>query len=304
MQILSTISNKPHRYKFSEIDNWVPFDPYEISISADGQDWTSIYDDADLKNILCSDYSIPHSINTVTAQKFGVRNGQIVTSMSFTERTISLNFIGKASKSFERKLMLNSLEKFFAQVGQYWICFGDQPYKKYHVTYSSMTPGDEAFPMFQCTVTLEDYDGIAQSVVSSSDIRQFSTNGWAAGMGFPFNKDTPYQFSGESSFSVFNPSDISIDPMFQRHPLVIKVYGTGYFQLNNISNGSEITCYKQLSAQDTFQISKTSPTINGFHAGSNTDNGYIKLSKGWNDFNLLNIKNSKVSFEFPFYYLT
>lgn len=264
-----------------------------------------MYDVPDLVDILCSDYSIPHTTTTVGTQKFGVVDGQIISSMSFTERSISITFIGKAKNEWLQKMINNALEKYFSNTnGKFWICFGNTPYKKYHVVYQSMTENYNTFPFFQSTINLIDYDGVAESVVSSLDARKFAVNGWALGMNMPFDEDTSYIFENEKSFSVFNPSDIVIDPLYKRHNLQVQVQGTGAFTLTNLTNGTSVTCNALLSSSDTFLMVKTSPFINGIRSGVKTDNGYISLDKGWNDFKISSINNPIVTFSFPFYYLT
>ena len=140
--------------------------------------------------------------------------------------------------------------------------------------------------------------GMAQSLVRSDKLPDdLSSLGF--GMNLPAK---PLSYVGTSNqFSIYNPSDVAIDPYVNHHDLVITVKGSGAFTLTNQTNGTSITLNKAMANGDTFVLNGVIPTLNG-STDVDTDFGHIELERGDNDIHLSGLSNANVTFSFPFLY--
>ncbi|MFQ9706067.1 MAG: phage tail domain-containing protein [Limosilactobacillus pontis] len=112
-----------------------------------------------------------------------------------------------------------------------------------------------------------------------------------------------YHFT-TSSFRLFNPSDIAIDPYGQKHDLQVVCHFSGdSLKITNASNGSEWAYNKPANNSDTVILNGISTTLNGQPASANTDYGNLILDTGWNDFTVTGANSIDITFSFPFIYL-
>lgn len=112
-----------------------------------------------------------------------------------------------------------------------------------------------------------------------------------------------YHFT-TTSFKLFNPSDIAIDPYGQKHDLQVICHFSGSsMKLVNETNGSEWEYQKPAGAGDTIILNGISTTLNGQPASANTDYGNLILNTGWNKFAVTGAGSVDITFSFPFIYL-
>lgn len=123
------------------------------------------------------------------------------------------------------------------------------------------------------------------------------------GMNFELT-DTPVYKHTANKFKIYNPSDIAIDPYYQRHDLVllIKFAGNSY-QITNQTNGTSYKFNKAISGSDQLILNGLATTLNGTPTSQNSDFGYIKLEKGWNDIMVSGATSHTTTFSFPFIYI-
>lgn len=123
------------------------------------------------------------------------------------------------------------------------------------------------------------------------------------GMNFKLNETPVYQQTA-NYFKIYNPSDIAIDPYYQRHDLIllIKFSGSSY-QITNQTNGTSYKYNKAIISSDELILNGVATTFNGTPASQNSDFGYIKLEKGWNDITVSGATSHETTFSFPFIYI-
>lgn len=123
------------------------------------------------------------------------------------------------------------------------------------------------------------------------------------GMNFKLT-DTPVYKQTATKFKIYNPSDIAIDPYYQRHDLIllIKFSGSSY-QVTNQTNGTSYKYNKAIISSDELILNGVATTLNGTPASQNSDFGYIKLEKGWNDITVSGATSHETTFSFPFIYI-
>ena len=123
------------------------------------------------------------------------------------------------------------------------------------------------------------------------------------GMNFHIDEQPVYTQTA-NSFRILNPSDIAIDPYYQRHDLMllVKFVGSSY-QIENTTNCTSYQYKNASNGNDNIVLSGLSTMVNGQPASQNTDFGFIKLEKGWNDIVVSGATSHTTTFSFPFIYI-
>lgn len=123
------------------------------------------------------------------------------------------------------------------------------------------------------------------------------------GMNFKLT-DTPVYKQTATKFKIYNPSDIAIDPYYQRHDLMLLIEFVGRsYQITNTTNGTSYQYKHASNGNDNIVLSGLSTMLNGKPASQNTDFGFIKLEKGWNDILVRGATSHTTTFSFPFIYI-
>ncbi|EJN56377.1 phage tail domain-containing protein [Loigolactobacillus coryniformis] len=305
IQVLSTVTDKPHPYRFNEVDNWVPFEPYEISKSIDGNKWTSVYDVPDLKDIYCYKADIDKANPVDTLRTFAGTDGQTVDSTRYETRTITLHFVARTINIMDTDIVSDELQRYFASRTPYWIVIAGKygrAYERWLVKAGQLKviEADEHWALVD--VPLTNLSGYAQSVVNSVE---FMTNPSVYG-GFEMgllDKSVLYTQT-TASFQIFNPSDVPVDPLQQHHDITITITGTGAPTLTNTTNKTSFAFKKALKSSDTLKLAKVNPYLNNVQDGLDSDHGWIQLEPGWNSFTLTGLSNLKIVFDFAWYFLS
>ncbi|WP_180676426.1 phage tail domain-containing protein [Leuconostoc citreum] len=108
----------------------------------------------------------------------------------------------------------------------------------------------------------------------------------------------------ENSFKIFNPSDITIDPYYQRHDLMLIINFDGdSYKIENITNNTSYQYNERAKKSDNIVLNGISTILNGNPASQKTDFGYIKLEKGWNDIKVSGATSHTTTFSFPFIFI-
>lgn len=302
VQVFSQIAqwNKPHAYRFNETDNMLAFNPIEMSISTDGQEWQSYYDNRDLAGVYLYGWELPNTNPVDTFQKSNSVDGQLLMESSFDSRDITTQWVIYSADEDDQKLAYQALQRWFMRRGPIWVCFANQPGYKFEVRPKPFTPTYNSDRGMTVTIVLNNFTGMRESVVDSTELKEFNLNAWQYGMGLPNGDDVDYTFSTES-FKVYNPSDVSIEPLLQRHQLTIKIIGAGAPMITNNTTGDSFSYSADISGH-TFELRGVDPYLDDQNDGVNSDHGVITLAKGWNDITIAGCTVSEVDFAFPFLY--
>lgn len=142
--------------------------------------------------------------------------------------------------------------------------------------------------------------GLRRSIFYSDDedAKQYFSG---FGMNFPYDKEVPYEFS-TNHFYVYNASDISIDPLRQRHEFLVALHADGSPTIENKTTRTKISYNGKLKSSDQLTIDGVQVLKNGEYVGRDTDYGFLVLAQGWNEFSITNATIRSVRFHFPFYY--
>lgn len=297
MQVFSERTDKPHAYLFGEYTNPLSFDPIELTLSENGQDWQSIFDDSNLSNVYLIDFDWLPPVIADTYRTAGTRDGQQLANSRLDQRDIVLKFIAYCHGDADEKLTFQSLSNFLIRRNNYWVAFDNGGGRMYHVREKTITAEYYGDKMMMITVTLNNFTGVAQSIMPSTHINEMPN------IGLELPTDTVNYVFSTSEFDVNNIGELPVDPLVQSDYLDIALTGIGSPTIANTTTGDAITCTKPLKTGDTFKLIGVNPQINGQAAGINTDNGIIRLASGNNHFKITGCQDLNCTVSFYFKYL-
>lgn len=230
------------------------------------------------------------------------RDGSQFTGTTFGKLIFTANFLLRSHDYYDQKLLRHEIYQLF----------GDRELVRFRtdidlekVMYGRPTSFDIKFiadgsddSLF--SIQFEIPSGYKYSRVRSDVIDVDHTS---FGMNFKLT-DTPVYNQTATKFKIYNPSDIAIDPYYQRHDLIllIKFSGSSY-QITNQTNGTSYKYNKAIISSDELILNGVATTLNGTPDSQNSDFGYIKLEKGWNDITVSGATSHETTFSFPFIYI-
>lgn len=306
IKVFSDRPDKPQAYGFhapgdiGDGKSNLPYDPIEFAISSDGQNWHSAYDEPNLAGIYCFQAPDVQPANpNDSLQKVGITDGQRLLATSYDTRDLKMSVCYYDAKDNNDALLgYDALQRFLVTRAPFWICFSSWPQRMYYVRAKLALPSYTG-SNWSSDVTLTDLVGLSRSVGS--------TGNWSehiAGFGNQeFSKETSYSFSS-NNFSVWNFSDVRIDPERRGHPLKITIKGSsvGNLKITNTTTGEAFT-YKKPISNSTLVIDGVNPTLDGKGCLMDSDYGIITLQIGQNNFTLENFSGT-VTFDFPMWWLS
>lgn len=308
IQVFSKRQDKPVQYGFVDLGgvplpNEVDYPTVEFSISPDGVNWTSAYDVKNMENVHCySSPNVPVAKKTNHTKKIGFQDGERIVSTSFDSRELKFKLVYKGVSQTDAMLAFEAAQRFLVSREAYWITFADWLGRMY---YGTAVMGDPEFSVndWTCEVTFTDLMGLSRSIGTSLSPVE---DEWGVNNNVPNNGDYPPYTFKENKFSVYNLSDIYIDPERRGHQLRITLKGlsNGNFQIRNLTTGDFIQRPKAFNG--TWILDGVNPTFNNDGDQLNitgTHGGVITLKNGKNDFQVDNF-SGEISFDFPFWRLS
>ncbi|MFU0242991.1 MULTISPECIES: phage tail domain-containing protein [Bacillati] len=156
------------------------------------------------------------------------------------------------------------------------------------------------------TIPFDNPSGYKYSLYPSNQFYKYSVAAWQYGMNLPIPTDNlKYHFTNLTNLYVYNASDITIDPYYQKHDLkiIMKRYGNQHFGLVNNTTGTSWNYHGSLELNDTLILDGINTYKNGITDNLNTDYGYLTLAPGWNNISVTGVQDLDILFSFPFIYL-
>ncbi|MEE6647672.1 phage tail family protein [Limosilactobacillus pontis] len=306
IQVFSTRKDKPHAYDFGDLTS-PAFTPIEYSISKDGINWTSSFDDPNLTGAYCYQAPDVQPANpTDNLQKIGLMDGSRLVSTSYSTRELKMGIYFEGLDESDAELAYDALQRFLISRDPYWICFSTWPQRMYYVKAKLAAPAFSGDRHWTCEVTFTDLIGLSRSVGTTQD----------PVLGFGNNlKDKPQYTFTSNTFSIINHSDVMIDPERRGHPFKLTLQGqsSGNMKITNKTTGDVFTRKgvqgddgKTLKGSDfngTYVIDGVRPTLNGDPDDLYTDRGVITLQIGRNDFQIDNFSGT-ITFDYPDWWLS
>ena len=230
------------------------------------------------------------------------QDGSQFTGTTFGKLIFTANFLLHSHNFYDQKLLRHEIYQLF----------GDRELVRFRtdidlekVMYGRPTSFDIKFvndgsddSLF--SIQFEIPSGYKYSRVRSDAISMDHTS---FGMNFKLT-DTPVYKQTATKFKIYNPSDIAIDPYYQRHDLMLLIKFSGsFYQITNQTNGTSYKYNQAIGSSDELILNGVATTLNGTPVSQNSDFGYIKLEKGWNDIMVSGAASHETTFSFPFIYI-
>lgn len=230
------------------------------------------------------------------------KDGSRFTGATFGKLIFTANFLLRSTDYYDQKLLRHEIYQLF---GDRELCRFRTDIDFEKVMYGRPTSFDIKFIAdgnddSTFSIQFEIPSGYKYSIVRSDAIDMDHTS---FGMNFKLT-DTPVYEQTAMKFKIYNPSDVAIDPYFQRHDLILRIKFSGNsYQITNNTNGTSYKYNKAIGGSDTLSLSGLVTLLNGNSASLNSDFGYLKLEKGWNDITVSGATSHTTTFSFPFIYI-
>lgn len=297
IQVFSQSKIKPHRYGYGDMIS-PTFEPIEFAISSDGKNWTSNYDVVNLTGVYC--YRAPDvqpANPSDTMKKIGLQDGSSLISTTYNSRELKFELIYDGVDETDAMLAWEAAQRFLVSRDAYWITFSNWLNRMYYGKAKLAAPTYSNEKCWTCEVTFTDFIGLSRSIGTTLD---YPDQVWGVNSNLPENIDLQYKFT-TNDFSVYNLSDVVIDPEWRGHPFKLTLQGksNGNLKITNKAGGS---IYKKSAFNGTFVLDGVNPECNGQGCLLDTDCGLITLVMGKNDFHIDNFSGT-ITFEFPMWWL-
>lgn len=247
--------------------------------------------------------SNPNPLNTY--QENTALDGQLPIMTTYGKSIVTVRFWLEFGSYADYKLAKHDIHRIFSQRGILRLRTDVQPAMVQYVkpVPFEIAPTEAGSHNSEFSIAFENPSGYKYSLATSDQLPTGSnTELKEMGMNLP-PEETTYTFKA-STFKVYNPSDIEIDPYFKRHELKLTShFSGGSMKVVNNTNGSEWSYNASASKSDTIILDGINTTRNGKPDSANTDNGNISLSTGWNSFSVSGTTDFELTFSFPFIYL-
>lgn len=307
VQVFSTMKDKPSAYPFllpSETGigakKYYDYQPIEFSISTDeGKTWHSCFDDPDLEGVYCfSAPDVQPAVQTDSLKKVGLQDGKRLMSTSYDTRQLTMQIVSMDNIDEGSSLLgYDAMQQFLVSRDPYWICFASWPQRMYYVKAELSAPTYTG-NSWTATVTFTDLIGLSRSVGTTQDT--------VYGFGNNLKQKPQYTFN-TNHFTVYNGSNVLIDPERRGHPFKMTLNGSsnGNLKITNKTTGDFVHGTSDLKFNGSFVIDGVNPKLNGEGCllDLTKDDNVITLQIGDNDFEVENFTGT-VSFDFAEWWLS
>lgn len=230
------------------------------------------------------------------------KDGSRFTGATFSKLIFTANFLLRSTDYYDQKLLRHEIYQLF----------GDRELVRFRtdidlekVMYGRPTSFDIKFvndgsddSLF--SIQFEIPSGYKYSIARSDEMTLETTS---FGMNHMLNERPFYRWT-TNEFKIYNPSDVAIDPYYQQHDfnIIISFSGESISIVNN-TNGTNYQYNKSIGSDQELILHGLVTMIDGKSDSLNSNFGYIKLEKGWNDITVSGATSHKTTFSFPFVYI-
>lgn len=226
-------------------------------------------------------------------------DGQIpIGEATYGLRTLSVNFFFEGTDLHAFELDCKTIHTFFFERFSYYIRSTALPGFRYLVFPKPYDPTRLNIDDMTFTIDFDMPTGLREAYKTTLEVPD---GVWPQGMNIPDNQTLIYTFSSDA-FSVFNASDIDINPL-KHHLLDITLTGVGTPVISNLDTGDVFKLNQPMYSGDTLVLNGYDPYLDNARCGRLTNHGVIRLQKGWNRFTITGCTDPVISFNTRFLYL-
>lgn len=248
-----------------------------------------------------------HEVNGITelSERKGM-DGGIPTKSTFGPFELKLHFRYNGIDSIDLDLFCFELEQKIQRRDPYYVRHSKMPGLKYAVLGTpKVSPSNFAIRYSDIEIAFTVYKGYCESYLSTDEMSLSNQTDWQFGNNMiAFNESDNYHHRTKK-FRIYNGSIDTIDPTLD-HTLNITIHtnAPNGFKLRNRKTGDVFEYYGALLYTDTFMLKGVYPVVNGKRVGADTNNSWITLDEGFNDFIVTGegITDFDITFSFSFIY--
>lgn len=248
-----------------------------------------------------------HEVNGISdlRERKGV-DGGIPANATFGPFELKLNFRYTGIDSIDLELFCFELEQTIQRRKPYYIRHSKMPGLKYAVLPTpKVTPNPFAIRFSDIEIVFTVYKGYSESLLTTDEMNLGNHTEWQFGNNMIAFDESDNYHHRTKTFRIYNGSVDAIDPTLD-HILNITIHtnAPNGFKLRNRKTGDVFEYYGSLLYTDTFMLKGVYPVVNGKRVGADTNNSWITLDKGFNDFIVTGdgITDFDITFSFPFIY--
>ncbi|ADG39891.1 hypothetical protein LKI_01740 [Leuconostoc kimchii IMSNU 11154] len=230
------------------------------------------------------------------------RDGNRFTTTTFGKLVFTADFLMIAKSYYDQKLLRHEMYQIFGDrdlvrfrtdIDFQKVMYGRPA--SFDIKHISDGNSDSVF-----SIQFEIPSGYKYSLTRSD---QISSDDISFGMNFKLPERPTYTHS-ENKFRIYNPSDIAIDPYYQRHDLLLRINFEGdFYRIENKTNATAYQFNRALTMNENVMLNGLKTSLNGLPDSKDSDFGYLKLEKGWNDIVVTGATSHRTIFSFPFVYI-
>lgn len=232
-------------------------------------------------------------------------DGILMSPSSFGPYKISLRFFYRGIDYKDYILIKQKLRGTLFRRTPYYIVISRMPGIKYPVYCEENAITDIGQQYGEFEITFNVYKGYSESLLTTDEMSLGNHTEWQFGNNMIAFDESDNYHHRTKTFRIYNGSDDIIDPTLH-HILNITIHtnAPNGFKLRNRKTGDVFEYYGSLLYTDTFMLKGVYPVVNGKRVGADTNNSWITLEKGFNDFIVTGdgITDFDITFSFPFIY--
>lgn len=235
-------------------------------------------------------------------QDDATRDGSRFTGTTFGKLVFTANFLLHSRDYYDQKLLRHEVYQLF---GDRELCRFRTDVDLQKIMYGRPTTFEikfiaDGYDDSLFSIQFEIPSGYKYSLTRSD---QISSDDISFGMNFKLSERPTYTHS-ENKFRIYNPSDIAIDPYYQRHDLLLRINFEGdFYKIENKTNATSYQFNRALTMNENVMLNGLKTSLNGLPDSKDSDFGYLKLEKGWNDIVVTGATSHRTIFSFPFVYI-
>lgn len=251
----------------------------------------------------CLTYSVPPPVMNHLTENIDGMDGSLYRESYYSDRMIRAELKLKGTGVEDLRKLKHTFNRLFARKEEFFIVFKKEPYRRYRVLLTN-TPEWQAASLRLASTTIDfKMCGIFVESPGTTLNMPPMDHYYSIGEGKIDEGDPVVEYVFDrSSFSVFNDSDVIVDP--RNMELAIEFRGSSSnLSIKNLTTGDEWSYSGSSSANDVIRLDGVRSLKNGQSIFRNTNKQLISLAPGWNEIEISGASDFTISWDFRFYYI-
>lgn len=225
----------------------------------------------------------------------------IIVDKQLNPRNLTAEFMTKSYDFKDSYLLRDEIFRLLGKGEEIYISEVGTPGKRWKAIVEDWQPDKVSRRVSKLDIPLTAITGVSESIGTTLDELTFDKEKWQLGQGL-ISEDPKY-IHDTSTFKIFNPGDIVIDPC-KKDLKIIFVGASTNLKITNSTTGEVWQYNGSSTVDDTITLDGIRSLKNGVSIFGQTNKKLISLNPGWNDFTITGASSSfLITFDFRFYYL-